>query len=224
MMASLYSFLKDPETVAKFQQLCGIVRIADPPASTFTVWSEAANAPDHANPLQKCPAAKLEGVTNGVVASRRPVKETNGKGHVPNECEIGERSKLDKADAEYVINNRLLYYIFHFGANLGNEIFYVTFLPFWFWNIDGCVGRQLSTFWCIFMYIGQALKDVIRIPRPAAPPAVQLEKRYALEYGMPSTHAMVGAGIPFAIFFLTKERYIVRNFELLFFECEVLHV
>jgi len=59
------------------------------------------------------------------------------------------------------------------------------------------------------MYIGQATKDIVKLPRPASPPVIQLEKQYALEYGMPSTHAMVGAGIPFAVFFLTKERYIV---------------
>ena len=118
-------------------------------------------------------------------------------------------SHTARQSLDYEVTNRFLYYLFHFGANLGNEIFYITFFPFWFWNIDGCVGRQLCTFWCIFMYLGQATKDIVKLPRPASPPVVQLEKRYALEYGMPSTHAMVGAGMPFAIFFLTKERYIV---------------
>jgi len=60
------------------------------------------------------------------------------------------------------------------------------------------------------MYAGQALKDILKIPRPSAPPVVRLERRYALEYGMPSTHAMVGAGMPFSIYFLTAERYNVR--------------
>lgn len=110
---------------------------------------------------------------------------------------------------EYVIKNKPLYYIFNFGANLGNEIFYITFFPFWLWNIDSFVGRRVCIFWALFMYLGQVTKDVLKIPRPASPPVIRLEKLYALEYGMPSTHAMVGAGFPFSILLLTSERYIV---------------
>ena len=111
---------------------------------------------------------------------------------------------------DYITTNSFFYYLFQFGASLGNEVFYITFFPFWFWNIDGYVGRRLCVFWCIFMYLGQATKDIVRWPRPPAPPVIRIEKRYELEYGMPSTHAMVGAGLPFAILILTKDRYVVR--------------
>jgi len=57
------------------------------------------------------------------------------------------------------------------------------------------------------MYIGQALKDVIRWPRPASPPVVSLEPEYAIEYGMPSTHAMVGMALPVSMLIFTVERY-----------------
>lgn len=57
------------------------------------------------------------------------------------------------------------------------------------------------------MYVGQAAKDVIKWPRPASPPVFRLEKKYAFEYGMPSTHAMVGVGLPFLTFILTTNRY-----------------
>jgi len=181
-MASLISYLQDAETVAKFQRLCGIVRSN---TSVEQHEDQRRRAVDsHCNVVNED--------VNGypLIKIRTPLHTA---GHSLN----------------YEVTNRFLYYLFHFGANLGNEIFYMTFFPFWFWNIDGWVGRQLCTFWCIFMYLGQATKDVVKLPRPASPPVIQLEKRYALEYGMPSTHAMVGAGIPFAIFFLTKERYIV---------------
>jgi len=45
------------------------------------------------------------------------------------------------------------------------------------WNVDGCVARQIGMLWAFFMYIGQATKDVLAIPRPASPPVLQLEKR-----------------------------------------------
>ena len=187
-MATIVSYLQDANTVAAFQRFCGIV--------------------------SRCPTVPSgNGCGDGPVANgnsksikyRMPFQsQCNGDTH--NVRNVND--DMDKTRS-YIVTNWFLYYLFHFGANLGNEIFYMTFFPFWFWNIDGWVGRQLCIFWCIFMYFGQAMKDIVKIPRPSSPPVIQLEKRYALEYGMPSTHAMVGAGIPFSIFFLTMERYIV---------------
>jgi len=194
-MASVLSYLQDAETVAKFQNLCGIVRRSNTPVKRRDEDCSAGG---------RC--SSVNESVNGF-----PVVKNRVSSALVDSKDVTSSSSLntEPQSVDYDVRNRFLYYLFHFGANLGNEIFYMTFFPFWFWNIDGCVGRQLCTFWCIFMYIGQATKEIVKLPRPASPPVVQLEKRYALEYGMPSTHAMVGAGIPFAIFFLTKERYIV---------------
>lgn len=78
------------------------------------------------------------------------------------------------------------------------------------------------------MYIGQATKDILEMPRPS-PPAIQLEKRYSVnlnvdifsadsicifsyieEYGFPSTHAMFAAGIPLSLVLLSHQRYDVK--------------
>nr|CAD7425325.1 unnamed protein product [Timema monikensis] len=53
----------------------------------------------------------------------------------------------------------------------------------------------------------QGIKDIVRTPRPSCPPAVRLQKKWALEYGMPSTHAMVGMSIPFSVILYTMSRY-----------------
>ncbi len=45
------------------------------------------------------------------------------------------------------------------------------------WNVDGAVARKISILWAFFMYIGQATKDILAIPRPASPPVLKLEKR-----------------------------------------------
>jgi len=192
-MASVISYFQDAETVARFQRLCGIVRLSNASVVRRAAGGHCSSVCEDINGFQTAKKRTTSTVSDSVdvTATSAPLWHTTNE------------------SLDYEITNRFLYYLFHFGANLGNEIFYMTFFPFWFWNIDGYVGRQLCTFWCIFMYIGQATKDVIKLPRPASPPVVQLEKRYALEYGMPSTHAMVGAGIPFAIYFLTRERYIV---------------
>ncbi len=119
---------------------------------------------------------------------------------------LGENLRTD-SEVDFSIHNKFLYYLFNVGANLGNEAFYILFFPTLIWNVDGWIARRMLVFWCLYMYIGQATKDILKIPRPPSPPVVRIEKRYALEYGMPSTHAMTGLGMPFTILYLAYGRY-----------------
>lgn len=108
---------------------------------------------------------------------------------------------------EFIIENKFLYYLFSFGTELGNELFYITFFPFFIWNVDAYVGRRLIIVWVWVMYLGQCAKDVIRWPRPSSPPVVKVEMFYNSEYSMPSTHAMSGTAIPLELFLLTYGRW-----------------
>lgn len=119
----------------------------------------------------------------------------------------GNKATNDSHKQSYVIENRVLFYLFSFGASLGNEIFYIVFFTYGMWNFDSYVFRKTTIPWCISMYLGQAAKDIICWPRPSSPPAVRLEERYELEYGMPSTHAIVGVAIPFGLLYYTYDRY-----------------
>jgi len=109
--------------------------------------------------------------------------------------------------ANTTIHNQFWFYLFHLGAAMGNEIFYCLFFPFWFWNVDSAIGRKVGFLWGIFMYFGQATKDLLCMPRPASPPVVKLEERYVKEYGFPSTHAMVSARLPISVVVLSYWRY-----------------
>lgn len=57
------------------------------------------------------------------------------------------------------------------------------------------------------MYIGQALKEIIQWPRPQGPNVLILEPAYSLEYGMPSTHAILALSIPVNLFTILLSRY-----------------
>lgn len=114
----------------------------------------------------------------------------------------------DECTEPYTIKNYFWYYLFRFGTELGDEVFYATFIPFWFWNIDGAVGRRIVLVWSIIMTVGQALKEIFCWPRPSCPPAVRLQKKWSLEYGMPSTHAMIAVAIPFSVIIFTMNRYV----------------
>ncbi|NXI68143.1 SGPP2 phosphatase, partial [Anseranas semipalmata] len=108
---------------------------------------------------------------------------------------------------KYVVKNYFYYYLFKFSAALGEEIFYITFLPFTYWNIDHSVSRRMIIIWSIVMYIGQVSKDILKWPRPLSPPVVKLEMRTDAEYGMPSTHAMAATAISFSFLIATMNQY-----------------
>lgn len=56
------------------------------------------------------------------------------------------------------------------------------------------------------MYVGQVMKDVLKLPRPLSPPVVKLEPRVDAEYGLPSTHAMAATAISFTFLLSAPSR------------------
>ncbi|OXB83070.1 UNVERIFIED_CONTAM: hypothetical protein H355_016634 [Colinus virginianus] len=129
-------------------------------------------------------------------------EETSGKAR-----EVIVTSEEEGSVQKYVVKNYFYYYLFKFSAALGEEIFYITFLPFIYWNIDHSVSRRMIIIWSIVMYIGQVSKDILKWPRPLSPPVVKLEMRTDAEYGMPSTHAMAATAISFSFFITTMNQY-----------------
>lgn len=97
---------------------------------------------------------------------------------------------LDNTKCLYSVGNYFFFYFFLFITNIGNEVFYISFLPFVTWNYDDKIMILTCMAWAISMYIGQALKDILEMPRPSSPPVVKIEDRYLHEFGFPSTHAM----------------------------------
>jgi len=132
---------------------------------------------------------------------------TNTTSGVSSNSDESDESTSQKLNLSEIIGNYWWYYLACFGSALGDEIFYACFFPFWFWNIDGAVCRRVVLIWGLLMYIGQSLKDIIRMPRPACPPCVRLEKKWELEYGLPSTHAIVASAVPFSVLYFTSTRY-----------------
>lgn len=74
---------------------------------------------------------------------------------------FGVKTTNDQGDCDkkkgYEITNKFWFYLFTLGTALGDEVFYASFIPFWFWNVDGAVGRRMVLVWTIVMYIGMKL-------------------------------------------------------------------
>ena len=117
----------------------------------------------------------------------------------------------------------LLDVYFHLATECGYEPFYITFIPFLFWNIDSYVSRHAVILWCLSMYVGQACKQIFKWKRPASPPALRLEQNPNLEteYGFPSTHAIVSTVLPFYLLYSTYGRYEVRCFCNFVFQLQI---
>ncbi|XP_030312091.1 sphingosine-1-phosphate phosphatase 2 isoform X1 [Calypte anna] len=183
-MSSLLGTLRSSQPVARFQRCCGL----------FLAGEESGGDPAE--------GARDRGACNGTVASRRPAAPSRGASNG-----LRSGSGPQGCAQKYIVKNYFYYYLFKFSAALGEEIFYITFLPFTYWNIDHSVSRRMIIIWSIVMYIGQVSKDILKWPRPLSPPVVKLEMRTDAEYGMPSTHAMAATAISFSFLIATANQY-----------------
>lgn len=101
----------------------------------------------------------------------------------------------------------LLHWFCVTGAALGNEGCFITLIPLMFFAWDMCTARRVVLIWTANYYLGQALKDLIALPRPRVSTLVaRLETHYQAEYGMPSTHAMNAWCMPWFIVYLAWGR------------------
>ncbi|XP_075699869.1 sphingosine-1-phosphate phosphatase 1 [Rhinoderma darwinii] len=186
--------LQDPEKVARFQQLCGVQNSSLPHEEKQRDTQEAAgDGPRHRGTRHQ--NGPLENGAAGCEEEKEKMQP------------MRRNSLTGEEGQHFIIRNRLLYYLFTLGTELGNELFYISFFPFWIWNVDAHVGRRVIVIWVWVMYLGQCTKDLIRWPRPPSPPVLKLEVFYNSEYGMPSTHAMSGTAIPLSLLLLTWGRW-----------------
>lgn len=186
-LKKLVTYFQGYQHVADFQRFCG-VEIVEVDTLTENGVKEsdlATEHSEHGNCVQrKTNGLHKNGFKNGITSSD------------------GHEKKL-----AYKIKNKPIHLLMEFGAGLGSEMFYLIFYPFMLWNIDARLTRHLLLIWYPLMYVGQFLKDCIKWPRPG-PPAVRLEgNRFEMEYGMPSTHTIVGTCMPFSLLVLTSKYY-----------------
>ncbi|XP_048471207.1 sphingosine-1-phosphate phosphatase 2-like isoform X3 [Rhincodon typus] len=135
-MADLLDRLRGPELVAQFQKLCGL-----------SLLSEEKSARQHF-------AKAVRRAEPDCTARFHAAAWT---GHHVNAANNGTVPGTPVPQKKYKIENYFLYYLFLFAATLGQEVFYITFLPFCFWNIDPCVARRVINIWAYPFELGLLL-------------------------------------------------------------------
>lgn len=161
MFEDYLEYLKDPHLVAKIQNFFGVEIHEE------CQVNEDNNAEGKSFTRNEKKGEKIyNGINNIKAESNGYFKEkTNDDNddYVAEEFLAKEKENIDEnkstittnSPPKFTIRNSFWYYLFLFGTELGDEIFYISFIPFWFWNVDGPVGRRVFLVWCIIMVIGE---------------------------------------------------------------------
>lgn len=157
MWPEIVEYLKDASVVAKIQKSFG-VKIHYTETSREHYKKVLCNeTPDIDSRNLKhdpdcCSISSKESNENGYITTeRKRIKVTIS--NLATSCGEQRQSTVD-INTNYTITNYFWYYLFLFGTELGDELFYSTFIPFWFWNIDGTTGRRIVLVWAVNMTIG----------------------------------------------------------------------
>lgn len=161
MWRNIFETLNDPSLVARFQNFFGVeykIHPAEPERREHDndeddIIVDYKSKLIYPSPLLSEADNELAHTYN--LRSRKSY-------HRRSRSDCSAASSSTDSNNDYVVRWSFFYYLFHIGAGLGNEMFYCCFFPYWFWNVDGYVCRRLVLTWCIIMYIGQALKDIVR--------------------------------------------------------------
>lgn len=204
-MWSIVEYLKKPELVVAVQEWFGVQYINNKEKNFESTFYDTAKVQQNIDYSLDTNCVKKQQRLNHQRNDSNVSTTSFSNSAEDDACGDGKCSK--NIEKRYRITNRFWYYLFIIGTELGDELFYATMIPFWFWNIDGAVGRRVVFVWSVVMYVGQGLKDIIRWPRPG-PPVQRLQNKWSIEYGMPSTHAMVAVAMPFSVVIFMLDRYV----------------
>ena len=92
-----------------------------------------------------------------------------------------------------VATNKILYYYFKFSSALGEEVY--SLIPLMWWYNSHLTIRFMHRF-LFLLGAGQLVKDLLELPRPQEGKKyggiIRLERHFETEYGFPSTHTISG--------------------------------
>ena len=196
---SVYNYLKDPKLVRSIQECLGVKQIL-PHAET----AHDGGVPAGINGVLS--NGNLGWLATKVKRRKRLKQPTSSSGAPPSSHKAEESRNPPDIIVETI---PVLDIFFRLATELGYEPFYITFIPFFIWNVDTFMTRHIVVMWIGSMYLGQACKALFRWERPASPPAIRLEHNPSLEteFGFPSTHATVSTTIPFYLAYRAFLRY-----------------
>lgn len=155
--SSWIEYLHDPELVARIQAAFGIKVHRKSSLAEKTESYDGAS-----NQALSISSTSSIATQESYVSNRHPTTSQHMDSQSgSNRSVSGSSSGIDNSAVtvshkpiQFTIENKFWYYLAKFGGAMGDEVFYASFFPFWFWNIDGAVCRRVVLIWGILMYIG----------------------------------------------------------------------
>lgn len=167
---SWIEYLKDPQLVASFQQYFGVEVPSYYNTPILTKCKCDLNLRFSKNAQKLEHSAALQSTATVIRTKTAPNEHQDVEDE---ECEVSKRMTTCKVCSEEdskgnqtqkskpIIGNKFWYFLFSFGTALGDEAFYAFSFCFWFWNVDGSVGRKVVYVWALLMYIGKIQQNYI---------------------------------------------------------------
>lgn len=146
-MSAFIEYLKSPELVVKVQEFFGIEYLHA--HRDGKIDSSSVGGCDVNGKVGLAQRGQQQ-LVNGDLSSLDEDSSSSSSTSSGNGCDKHQIGK----DKPYRVTNKFWYYLFIIGTELGDEIFYASFIPFWFWNIDSAVGRRVIMVWSAVMYVG----------------------------------------------------------------------
>lgn len=216
-LKSAVAYLSDPCLVRRIQGALGVKQIIEEE-------EEAKSDNEHSRKSRESPMTRrplrveqFEGTANEIASNGVLKLATQAIGRQKKKRTVSPPSSPESMSPPREIvtveTYPLLDVYFHLATTTGYEPFYITFIPFICWNVDMLLARQMVVLWSLSMYAGQAIKCLFKWKRPGLP-AIRLEDNPNLEveYGFPSTHAIVSTVVPFYFLYTVPCRYEVGLF------------
>lgn len=150
-MLPILEYLKSPELVVKCQEFFGVKYLPISAAEDENNESDQ-NEKSGLHKRNISSGSSDEGFNEPQSGNEYQEQNTDDDSSTTN---TEHKEHHHHHQAPFIITNRFWYYLFVIGTEFGDEIFYATMIPFWFWNIDGAVGRRVVFVWAIVMYIGE---------------------------------------------------------------------
>ncbi|KAK7882762.1 hypothetical protein WMY93_028936 [Mugilogobius chulae] len=138
-VSELASYLQDSELVARFQRRCGLHLVRGEEGEEAQKTEEQVRKSSVGTAEEDAAAAGARGSLRQRSDNNNSSVDYKENGHCVKE----------QSGPEYEVRRPLLHKLFLFSAALGNEVFYISCLPWLHWNLDPFLCRRLVNMWTV---------------------------------------------------------------------------
>ena len=146
-------YFMDFQKVRKFQEFCGLEKSersndANQRNGELSIDTKNKSEENYRNEI-KC--NKESSSDDEFIEYEPNSKQSDGSCYNELKNNSVNNASTNQLAQTYRVTNWTLFYLFRLGCTLGDEIFYISFIPFVFWNVDPFIARKMVVVWVVTM-------------------------------------------------------------------------